>query len=121
MSRDDFDPAELDDGIRGMVLWLRDNGFRTTDSGDGSKHGNMGGALPVPHVAMVIVPSDMISECDRLHALVNDPEWQVEGTYIPGAALGVILVSYMDAAAVAASMALEAIPSETPSTCSPSG
>lgn len=35
MDDDDFDPSQLDPGIRQVVLFLRGLGFTTTDSGDG--------------------------------------------------------------------------------------
>lgn len=31
----DFDYSQLDPGIRRLVRWLHDNGYKTTDSGDG--------------------------------------------------------------------------------------
>jgi hypothetical protein len=47
----DLDPAELDPGIRALVMWLRARGIPTTDSGDGvSKPQNGDEVLPVPHV-----------------------------------------------------------------------
>ena len=103
----EFDPLELDDGVREMVIRLRSHDFNTTDSGDGSKHGSMAGALPYPHVVMEVEPDDLLSECDRLTCLVNDPGWQVEGTYIPDArskGIAIILVSLITESDVAAMM-----------------
>lgn len=40
--------AGLDAGIRRTVLWLRERGHDTCDSGDGTK--GTEGAMPVPHV-----------------------------------------------------------------------
>ena len=48
----DFDYDKLDPGIRFTVKWLHERGFTTTDSGDGSKAGEMEGALDIPHVAI---------------------------------------------------------------------
>lgn len=64
---------ELTPGIRQVVRWLRENGFETTDSGDGITNVALGmeGALDVPHVFMVAVnPAAGIDECNRLHALL---------------------------------------------------
>lgn len=41
---------ELDPGIEPVVRALWNAGYEPTDSGDGSKHGTMECALPVPHV-----------------------------------------------------------------------
>lgn len=66
---------ELTPGIRNVVRWLRDNGFETTDSGDGITNVALGmeGALDCPHVFMVAAdPITAITECKRLHALLLD-------------------------------------------------
>lgn len=67
---DDFDLNKLDPGIRDTVAFLRDNGFETTDSGDGSKADTMECALPVPNVAMVVHPHKLVAEADRLAQLI---------------------------------------------------
>lgn len=40
----------IDEGIRDFVKYLVDQGYETTDSGDGSKAATMECALPYPHV-----------------------------------------------------------------------
>lgn len=77
MSDDEFDPANLDPGIRATVLWLRERGFKTCDSGDGKSKIEAGynepgdeecvcDALPVPHVIMNTTPEAMVTEARRL-------------------------------------------------------
>jgi len=88
--------AELDPKIRRTVKWLRSQGYDTCDSGDGSKAGTMECAMSVPNVFMdVEKPIDVISEADRLHALLlpllgepevseeNGPSWMVQTNYSP--------------------------------------
>lgn len=48
LSADQID--QLDPGVRTLVQVVRALGYETTDSGDGSKFGDMDGALPFPHV-----------------------------------------------------------------------
>lgn len=48
---------ELDAGIHDLVVYLRKLGYRTIDSGDGSKHEVMEGALQEPHV-FGLAPTD---------------------------------------------------------------
>lgn len=84
MSDDEFDPANLDPGIRATVLWLRERGFKTCDSGDGKTKIEAGynavpegepapapgeascEALPVPHVIIATTPEAMVAEARRL-------------------------------------------------------
>lgn len=72
---------DLDPGIREVVRTLRDAGFCTTDSGDGSKASWMEGALEFPHVACMTSRTHMFSEAD--YALKLMPGWAVEATYSP--------------------------------------
>lgn len=66
---------ELDPGIRQVVRWLNDNGFRTTDSGDGKTKYVEGEepccALPFPNVALKTTPKDLVTDCDRLADLLR--------------------------------------------------
>ncbi|XXX79134.1 hypothetical protein WMF30_10210 [Sorangium sp. So ce134] len=66
----------LDPGIRRTVHWLRENGFETTDSGDGvSKFQDdepMEGALEYPHVVCIVDGERLTSEADRLADLVAE-------------------------------------------------
>lgn len=69
MSELDYD--ELDPGIRDTVRWLRDRGFKTTDSGDGATkllEIRDEEALPYPHVFMVV--DDANDALDEAHRLV---------------------------------------------------
>jgi len=52
MTDSSFNPDDLDPGVRDLVVWLRDLGFDTTDSGDGSKVDTMECAVPFPMVAI---------------------------------------------------------------------
>jgi hypothetical protein len=78
MDNAEFDPAQLDPGVRRLVVWLRDNGFRTTDSGDGKTKIAAGysededGVCPGAHVAIGVRPEDLVSEADRLVDLLRD-------------------------------------------------
>lgn len=88
---------ELDPGIREVVRVMRDNGFRTTDSGDGVSKPADHRALNIPHVFAVVVPADALgSECDRLAYVLRQrgvrfsgadplagPVPHIEGTYDP--------------------------------------
>jgi len=69
----DFNPDDLDPGIRATVLWLRSQGFDTRDSGDGeTKVGAVECALEVPHVAIVTTRDQLLDETDRLAGLVRE-------------------------------------------------
>lgn len=89
---------KLDPGIRELVLRLREHGFRTTDSGDGSKFGTTEGALPFPHVVMVAHPETLVLETDRLHYWrdklgIEDPSWEIVATYTPADEIATISLS----------------------------
>lgn len=61
----------LDPGIRRTVVWLRENGFATVDSGDGvTKLAKGWPALDFPHVFMVVDRGKLESEARRLHGLL---------------------------------------------------
>jgi hypothetical protein len=68
MDDDHFFPDVLDDGIRETVLWLRANGFKTIDSGDGKKDHPC--AHPFPNVWMEVAPETALFETDRLAVLL---------------------------------------------------
>lgn len=63
----------LSPGIRELVVMLNNNGFETTDSGDGSlfKEG-MECACPVPMVSIRVTKYSLISEADRLTKLLKE-------------------------------------------------
>ena len=74
--------ATLDPGIRDVVVKLREQGFETTDSGDGSKADTMGCAWPFPMAVAVVERDHLLAEADRMAALW--PDWRVEASYAPG-------------------------------------
>ncbi len=104
---------ELDPGIRYTVLWLRSEGFDTTDSGDGESKlvgdDSYPGALSFPHVVLSVPPSNLYAEADRLwerliqigidvQATFMDneqlvPRVNVEATYFPGSKTSMILLT----------------------------
>ena len=71
---------ECDPGIRDTVKLLREAGFKTCDSGDGSKVDWMEGALPYPHVVATTTQEKFFAEVDRMASVLGDP-WIVEGSY----------------------------------------
>lgn len=104
---------ELDKGIRDTVMWLRAEGFITTDSGDGvskaTEQPDMAGVCEFPHVAMRVEPDMLHSEADRLWDLLMDtgidvfattevegqemPVVNVEATYFPASQSALILLT----------------------------
>lgn len=67
--------AELDPGIRETVRWLNENGFETTDSGDGKTKFEDGDApccaMDIPNVAIKVDRERLVAETDRLFALLT--------------------------------------------------
>lgn len=63
-------PVDFDDGIKETVKFLNENGFRTTDSGDGSKI-NMECALLVSNVHILVEPDSAIAESNRLLSILR--------------------------------------------------
>lgn len=57
----------LSPGVKGLVIWLNEQGFNTCDSGDGgrSRHGK-GSSLPYPMVAILSTPERLIEDARRL-------------------------------------------------------
>lgn len=72
-----FRSVDIDPRIRGLVVWLRDMGFETCDSGDGvskfeDRSRNEECELDYPHVFIHVSPETLLLECNRLWiALVN--------------------------------------------------
>ncbi len=56
----------LDPGIREVVRFMNDNGFHTTDSGDGVRQCAAGRGCTFPHVIARCSPLDMVQEARRL-------------------------------------------------------
>ena len=85
--------SELDPGIRALVVWLNEMGYRTCDSGDGGKYGKMEGAMPFPNVAMTSTPARMIEDAQLLRTLLiqrgvafggrGDSSPQIQANYDP--------------------------------------
>ena len=71
----DLDYEQLDPGIRATVRWLREHGFETVDSGDGSKAAHMECALDVPNVFIRVAPEKLVAEADRLRDLLAEAGW----------------------------------------------
>lgn len=73
-----LEEASLDPGVRRLVHWLNERGYRTTDSGDGITKLEIGftaerhNISDHPYVAMVFSPSELIQEVDRLVVLLRD-------------------------------------------------
>jgi hypothetical protein len=73
LEMNDIDYDLLDPGIREVVRWLRDNGFETTDSGDGKSKPADERVLDYPHVFMVTTQNSMRSTVLSLASMVvND-------------------------------------------------
>jgi hypothetical protein len=104
----DKEYEELDVGIRKTVQWLREHGFETTDSGDGSKAATMECALNYPNVAIRIDDVDALQfEADRLYELLEEREIDVapqgtdgepfiQATYDPADGSSIIVLAYVN-------------------------
>lgn len=62
--------GQLNPGIRKTVEWLIQNGYQTTDSGDGEAHEHECDQ-DQPYVHMLIAPANLVQETDRLAALLK--------------------------------------------------
>lgn len=62
----------MNPGIIKTVEWLNDNGFYTTDSGDGETH-DFACDQPIPYVHIKIAPPEnVIKEAKRLQKLLDN-------------------------------------------------
>lgn len=107
---------KLDPNIRRTIQWLTENGFTTTDSGDGvakfegiPKEEQMPCAMPYPNVVMEVTPAELLKEATRLFELCLQvgldpnatievegqemPVWQVEASYLPRENVGMLLLT----------------------------
>lgn len=88
-----FDYSTLDPNIRETVRRLHGWQFPTTDSGDGSKHGEMECAHAEPMVAISVNPRDLVQEAERLSrclaarnivvVAIGEEGPQIQATYDP--------------------------------------
>ena len=119
---------DLDPGIRQVVRWLTEQGFSTCDSGDGRSKFDADGTplpgweseadydciIPEPHVFMSAPTPELVTECDRLQALLMGrgievgqvgPEecgWVfIQGTYDPAVAEAHLMLIGLDDARLA--------------------
>lgn len=84
----------LNPKIKAAVKWLQENGFHTTDSGDGETH-DFECDQKVPYVHMVTTKDKLVSESERLVSLLSEKGVEllpcdpggtvptVEGSYLP--------------------------------------
>ena len=92
--------------VRKLVWWLNENGFKTTDSGDGSNYeAGMEGACPFLMVAITVEHLNLVPESDRLCRLLNKcfgitfecgsigPN--IEASYNPGDSSACIVLTYV--------------------------
>lgn len=61
-----FDPNDLDPGIRRTVLWLGSLGYQTSDSGDGRSKPKRQRVLDIPHVVITVLARNLLDETDAL-------------------------------------------------------
>ena len=94
----------LSPGICGAVLWLRQRGWETTDSGDGTNYAQgMEGALPCPMVVVHTIPFVLRETADAILAdlrgalgdgVGDGPDGLlIEATYFPSSGRAIILVT----------------------------
>lgn len=74
---DTIDYDKLNPGIREVVRRLREAGFETADSGDGSTHDHACD-LEEPYVHIMVRPPYLILETDKLREVVES--WGIELT-----------------------------------------
>lgn len=93
-----FNYDQLDPGIRDIVKLLHDNGFDTTDSGDGISKSKDGWPeneiIPYPHVFCVDTVNTLINESWRLLKILPKG-WKVEASYSPNDNKA-ILMAFLD-------------------------
>ena len=79
----DIDYSELAPGIKETVRLFRENGFETTDSGDGASHTgdhaeDCDCEMPYANVAIVVDPGELAAEADRLAGLLEQLGVQIQ-------------------------------------------
>lgn len=100
-----LDYNDLDPGIRNVVRWLNEQGFKTFDSGDGVTKDY---GTPFPHASMEVEPSKLVEACDRLVAALEEAGVEVDpydseedsvavrGMHYPGIPRTLVLLSGLD-------------------------
>lgn len=97
LTQDEIDG--LSPGVRDLVVDMREAGFYTTDSGDGSNYAaGMECAVPFKMVAVLCGPLELAQTADRLASWLIDrgldwPAWRVEASYNPGDGTAIVLLS----------------------------
>lgn len=93
--------AKVSPNVRALVAWLNNNGFPTTDSGDGSNHAaGMEGACPFPLIAIQVEPTTLVWHAKRLRRLLEgrgvvftaDAFAKIEATFDPLDGVALILL-----------------------------
>lgn len=92
-----IDYDQIDVGVRDVVRALNAAGYRTTDSGDGSKARWMEGAFAYPMVVVAVDdPFTLIEAADNVWNLLrhaDDRTWAVEASYSPNDGVCCILAT----------------------------
>ena len=90
--------SALDPGVRDLVVALREQGFETTDSGDGESKPEGQRDLDYPHVFMVVPVTRIAEEARRLQAWIDADGhfggWVVEATYSPKDGVALLHLSH---------------------------
>src|SRR3954471_8634728 len=89
----------MNPGIVATVEWLQWNGFRTTDSGDGQAR-DFECDQPVPYVHILVDPTHLVAETDRLVNLLTQRGVKLEPMNPEGTA-PTVEAGYMPLAGVA--------------------
>jgi len=94
----------VDPGIAPLVALLKENGFVTTDSGDGKSKPPEERAFEFPHVFVMTKKEVLITETERLYQLLQSQGitgFTVEGNYGPADGVSLIMVLGKDEAELA--------------------
>lgn len=96
--------CEVDPGIAPLVALLKENGFVTTDSGDGRSKPPEERSFEFPHVFVMTKKEVLITETERLYQLLQSQGitgFTVEGNYGPADGVSLIMVLGKDEAELA--------------------
>lgn len=101
-----LDYEQMNPGIRDVVIFLRDNGFTTCDSGDGATRDH-DCDLPLPYVHMQIPRNSIAVEVERLAALMMQRGIEpynrfgmprIEANYAPGRDFAILSLYHVTSA-----------------------